>query len=112
MRRLSHSRDVRRDLLLGEVAHNLAERLVLGRQLEGHRQRLSRLLDVNVNVKQDSDGRHDEGCRRSWTVGELADELGVTTRTLRFYEAEGLIAPERDGTGRASTASATAPGCG
>jgi len=32
---------------------------------------------------------------RTWTVGELADELGVTTRTLRFYEAEGLVAPQR-----------------
>lgn len=32
-----------------------------------------------------------------WTVGELADELGVTTRTLRFYEAEGLISPARSG---------------
>jgi DNA-binding transcriptional MerR regulator len=37
---------------------------------------------------------------RTWTVGELAEELGVTTRTLRFYEAEGLIAPERRGTAR------------
>lgn len=30
----------------------------------------------------------------------MAEELGVTTRTLRFYEAEGLIAPERRGTVR------------
>ena len=37
---------------------------------------------------------------RTWSVGELADELGVTTRTLRFYEAEGLVAPERRGTAR------------
>lgn len=37
---------------------------------------------------------------RTWTVGELADELGVTTRTLRFYEAEGLLAPERSGANR------------
>lgn len=37
---------------------------------------------------------------RTWTVGELADELGVTTRTLRFYEAEGLINPKRTGTSR------------
>lgn len=34
---------------------------------------------------------------RTWTVGELADELGVTTRTLRFYESEGLLTPERVG---------------
>lgn len=37
---------------------------------------------------------------RSWTVGELADELGVTTRTLRHYEAEGLITPSRVGQNR------------
>ena len=37
---------------------------------------------------------------RSWTVRELADDLGVTTRTLRFYEAEGLLRPERVGTNR------------
>ena len=33
----------------------------------------------------------------SWSIGALAGELGVTTRTMRFYEAEGLIAPLRDG---------------
>lgn len=38
--------------------------------------------------------------RTSWSVGELAEELGVTTRTLRFYEAEGLITPDRVGTAR------------
>ena len=37
---------------------------------------------------------------RTWTVGELADALGVTTRTLRFYESEGLVAPQRVGTNR------------
>jgi DNA-binding transcriptional MerR regulator len=37
---------------------------------------------------------------RTWTVGEMADELGVTTRTLRFYEAEGLITPQRAGGNR------------
>jgi len=37
---------------------------------------------------------------KTWTVGELADELGVTTRTLRFYEAEGLISPARSGSAR------------
>jgi DNA-binding transcriptional MerR regulator len=37
---------------------------------------------------------------KTWTVGELAEELGVTTRTLRFYEAEGLIAPDRSGSAR------------
>jgi DNA-binding transcriptional MerR regulator len=37
---------------------------------------------------------------RTWTVGELAGDLGVTTRTLRFYEAEGLITPQRQGANR------------
>ncbi|MCW2594994.1 MAG: putative transcriptional regulator [Jatrophihabitans sp.] len=37
---------------------------------------------------------------RTWTVGELAGDLGITTRTLRFYEAEGLITPARAGSNR------------
>jgi DNA-binding transcriptional MerR regulator len=42
--------------------------------------------------------------QRSWTVGELAAELGVTTRTLRHYEAEGLLAPQRAGQNRVYSA--------
>jgi DNA-binding transcriptional MerR regulator len=41
---------------------------------------------------------------RTWTVGELAEDLGVTTRTLRHYEAEGLITPSRAGHNRVYTA--------
>ena len=37
---------------------------------------------------------------RTWSVRELADEFGVTTRTLRFYEAEGLVSPMRRGMAR------------
>src|SRR6195952_5442566 len=37
---------------------------------------------------------------RTWSVGELADELGITTRTLRFYEAEGLVTRARAGSAR------------
>lgn len=40
----------------------------------------------------------------TWSVRELADEFGVTTRTLRFYETEGLLAPRRIGTTRVYTA--------
>jgi DNA-binding transcriptional MerR regulator len=43
------------------------------------------------------------GEERTWSVRELADEFGVTTRTLRFYESEGLIAPRRAGTSRVYT---------
>jgi DNA-binding transcriptional MerR regulator len=41
-----------------------------------------------------------EQTERTWTVGELATELGVTARTLRHYEAEGLLTPERSGANR------------
>jgi DNA-binding transcriptional MerR regulator len=41
---------------------------------------------------------------RVWTVGALARELGVTTRTLRHYEAEGLVRPRRSGQNRVYTA--------
>lgn len=41
---------------------------------------------------------------RTWSVGELADDLGVTTRTLRFYEAEGLVRPQRAAGNRVYTA--------
>ena len=37
---------------------------------------------------------------RLFTVTELAAELGVTARTLRFYEDSGLISPRRLGTTR------------
>jgi len=35
--------------------------------------------------------------RDSYTITDLADEFGVTARALRFYEDEGLIAPQRVG---------------
>lgn len=35
--------------------------------------------------------------RDSYTISDLADEFGVTARALRFYEDEGLIAPQRNG---------------
>ena len=35
--------------------------------------------------------------RDSYTITDLAEEFGVTARALRFYEDEGLIAPERVG---------------
>ena len=40
---------------------------------------------------------------RLWTVTRLAEELGITPRTVRFYEDKGLIAPERAGTTRVYT---------
>jgi DNA-binding transcriptional MerR regulator len=37
---------------------------------------------------------------RTWTIGELAREFGVTLRTIRFYEDQSLLAPERQGRAR------------
>ncbi len=38
--------------------------------------------------------------RQLYTVNQLAEELGITPRAIRFYEAKGLLAPERAGTTR------------
>lgn len=38
--------------------------------------------------------------RDTYTITDLAEEFGVTPRALRFYEDEGLIAPERIGLAR------------
>jgi DNA-binding transcriptional MerR regulator len=35
-----------------------------------------------------------------YSIGDLAREFGVTTRTLRHYEEEGLLNPNREGTAR------------
>ncbi len=35
-----------------------------------------------------------------WTISELADELNVSTRTIRFYEDKELLLPRRVGTNR------------
>ena len=34
---------------------------------------------------------------RTYRIAELAEEFGVTTRTIRFYEDVGLISPLREG---------------
>jgi DNA-binding transcriptional MerR regulator len=37
---------------------------------------------------------------QAWTIADLAEEYGVTLRTIRHYEDRGLISPERRGTAR------------
>ncbi len=51
---------------------------------------ISRLY-VYVNVK------YDPTMPETYGIAELAREFEVTPRTIRFYEAEGLLAPLRDG---------------
>ena len=35
-----------------------------------------------------------------YSISDLASEFAVTTRTIRFYEGEGMLSPERNGTTR------------
>lgn len=42
----------------------------------------------------------DDQNRQTYTISDLSEEFGVTARALRFYEDEGLIAPERIGLAR------------
>lgn len=36
----------------------------------------------------------------TWTISELAREFDVTPRTIRFYEDQGIVSPERQGRNR------------
>lgn len=36
----------------------------------------------------------------TFTISDLSREFGLTTRTIRHYEAEGLLSPTRDGQNR------------
>ncbi len=38
--------------------------------------------------------------REAFSISDLSSEFGVTARALRFYEDEGLIAPQRQGLAR------------
>ncbi|WP_426562543.1 MerR family transcriptional regulator [Angustibacter sp. McL0619] len=37
---------------------------------------------------------------RTWTIAQIAEEFGITHRTVRYYEDVGLVSPERRGTVR------------
>ncbi|WP_295803708.1 MerR family DNA-binding transcriptional regulator [uncultured Microbulbifer sp.] len=39
----------------------------------------------------------------SYSISELAQEFGITTRTIRFYEDKGLLTPQRRGQTRVYT---------
>lgn len=38
-----------------------------------------------------------------YSIGDLAGDLSITTRTIRFYESKGLISPARKGVARSYT---------
>ena len=61
-------------------------------------------MDSPVSTAPAHDGAHlerpDALARESFTISDLTAEFGLTARALRFYEAEGLIAPARPGLSR------------
>ena len=40
---------------------------------------------------------------RLYSITELSDEAGITPRAIRFYEAKGLLSPQRAGSNRVYT---------
>ncbi|MDH4019743.1 MAG: MerR family DNA-binding transcriptional regulator [Xanthomonadales bacterium] len=38
--------------------------------------------------------------KATYSISELAEEFGITTRTIRFYEEKGYLTPKRNGTRR------------
>jgi len=63
-------------------------------------------LDSGANSGRQSQGGHatldtpDSLNRQSFSISDLSNEFDVTARALRFYEDQGLIAPERNGLSR------------
>src|SRR5918999_1221942 len=47
-----------------------------------------------------SDFKHHDHSTETYSITDLCEEFGVTARALRFYEDEGLIAPQRLGLSR------------
>jgi DNA-binding transcriptional MerR regulator len=45
----------------------------------------------------------DDDESRLYSIGELAAEFAITTRAIRFYEARGLLSPQRSGPNRCYT---------
>lgn len=41
---------------------------------------------------------------KAYTISELARDFGITTRTIRYYEDQGLLSPQRDGLNRVFSA--------
>ena len=57
-------------------------------------------MDHRMDHRMDNrmDNGMDEG--PTWSITSLAEEFGITLRTVRHYEDVGLITPERRGTTR------------
>lgn len=45
--------------------------------------------------KSSPNGSHPPSPAKVYTIGDLAREFDVTTRTIRYYEEQGLLSPQR-----------------
>ena len=60
-------------------------------------------VHVNVNPNLNSNKTGDAEGEPLYSIGPLSEELGLSTRAIRFYEAKGLISPQRAGPNRIYT---------
>lgn len=51
-------------------------------------------------VKIMTNSEQNDEAEETYEIGELARELGVSTRTIRFYEEKGILSPERKSNAR------------
>ena len=58
-------------------------------------------MNSMMQTREHAEASH--ALNKLYAVSELAKDLGVTPRTLRFYEDKGLLSPQRLGTTRAYT---------
>jgi len=63
---------------------------------------MSKIIHERDDHPQESDNTVASGVvgEETFTIGALAEEFGITTRAIRFYESRGLISPRRAGTSR------------
>ena len=53
------------------------------------------ILQDSAAIQQFVDSHRDEGGEALFGIAEIAAEFGISTRTIRFYEAKGLLSPRR-----------------
>lgn len=58
---------------------------------------------MSSTLPRDKLGEKSDDSSRTYSIGNLAQEFDITTRTIRFYESLGLITPERKGSSRIYT---------
>jgi DNA-binding transcriptional MerR regulator len=81
--------------VLNKIVDSAGERPYLYVNVNQGRWRRNGESAVQVEIGAGATGREAEDRNRS--IGELAEEFGLTHRSIRHYEDEGLLSPKRDG---------------